>query len=360
VILLENYLKLFFLQKKNARDLVAKRAALRRRLQLTEQEQREEELRKAAQQARLKRIQIQETAIENETEEETKNRIGREKIREDRRREREREHRLDNKGGVHKKSKLTRDQDRDISEKVALGQSVPKTTEALFDQRLFNQTEGLDPGFGDDENYNIYDKSLFGGERERALYKAPSKNDDELYGEKISMDKILKTNKFKPDKDFEGVDRTVPQETRNGPVQFEQDNGEQMVGENDDKNNEKNDEKNNDDKKEEDYGFDKYFTQAKKSDKKEKYQKLGVMHATGGSGVGSEMSQRKEVGFVKSTQVNTKKYRDPSPEKSPKRRQSRSKSPRNRSSKRKRSPSPKRSPRNRTQRSPKRRSRGRN
>ncbi len=61
--------------------------------------------------------------------------------REERRRERERERRLDARDahGV-KKSKLTRDRERDISEKIALGQAnVRATGEAMYDQRLFNQ-----------------------------------------------------------------------------------------------------------------------------------------------------------------------------------------------------------------------------
>ena len=61
--------------------------------------------------------------------------------REERRRERERERRLEAKDAHgHKKSKLTRDRERDISEKIALGQAnVRSTGEALYDQRLFNQ-----------------------------------------------------------------------------------------------------------------------------------------------------------------------------------------------------------------------------
>lgn len=61
--------------------------------------------------------------------------------REDRRRERERERRLEAKDAHgFKKSKLTRDRERDISEKIALGQAnVRATGEAMYDQRLFNQ-----------------------------------------------------------------------------------------------------------------------------------------------------------------------------------------------------------------------------
>jgi len=161
--------------EKNARDLVAKRSTLRQQVILAEQERKEKELKDTAAEARKRREQIQNLAMETETEQQTDDRIRRERIRQDRRREREREHRLENRGGAHRRSKVTRDSQRDISEKIALGMVVPKTQEALYDQRLFNQTQGLDSGFGDDESYNIYDKNLFGGEREAALYKAPKK-----------------------------------------------------------------------------------------------------------------------------------------------------------------------------------------
>ena len=42
-----------------------------------------------------------------------------------------------------KKSRLTRDRDRDISEKIALGQAAVKPSgEGMYDQRLFNQDAG--------------------------------------------------------------------------------------------------------------------------------------------------------------------------------------------------------------------------
>ena len=43
-----------------------------------------------------------------------------------------------------KKSRLTRDRDRDISEKIALGQAAVKPSgEGMYDQRLFNQDSGM-------------------------------------------------------------------------------------------------------------------------------------------------------------------------------------------------------------------------
>ena len=60
-----------------------------------------------------------------ETPSERAERIRREDIRKERARERERERRLEAKDAHgFKKSKLTRDRDRDVSEKMALGQVV--------------------------------------------------------------------------------------------------------------------------------------------------------------------------------------------------------------------------------------------
>jgi hypothetical protein len=51
-----------------------------------------------------------------------------------------------------KKTKTTRDRERDVSEKIALGQ-MPRgaAAEVMYDQRLFNQSEGLSAGFGADD-----------------------------------------------------------------------------------------------------------------------------------------------------------------------------------------------------------------
>lgn len=78
-----------------------------------------------------------------------------------RKRELESEQRLEYAG--KNKAKAVRDRERDISEKIALGMAQPSklTNEALFDQRLFNQSAGMTSGFGDDDEYNVYSKPLF-------------------------------------------------------------------------------------------------------------------------------------------------------------------------------------------------------
>ena len=63
-----------------------------------------------------------------------------------------------------RKNKVDRDQNRDISEKIALG--MLKGTgklqgDSIYDSRLFNQTSGMDSGFGGDDEYNTYSKPLF-------------------------------------------------------------------------------------------------------------------------------------------------------------------------------------------------------
>ena len=40
-----------------------------------------------------------------------------------------------------------------------------------LDQRLFNQTSGLGTGFGDEEDYNLYDKPLFADRTAASIYK---------------------------------------------------------------------------------------------------------------------------------------------------------------------------------------------
>jgi len=254
---------------------------------LAEQQAKEEELKKKAEHARERRSEIQKKAQDTESHDERTERIKREKIREIRRLEREREARLANAGKNTKKTRVTRDHIRDISEKIALGHQVGTSTETQFDQRLFNQSEGISSGFGDDEDYDVYDKRLFGSDRETALYKAPNE-DEEMYGDKNKADKIANTKRFVPDRDFDGVDRTQPVPTRTEPVQYVKD---RVEGED------------NDDI----YGFNEFFSEAKGKVNK-KQQKLGIMHAVAGSGVGGgEGSGRsnRTIGFEKASDTSS-------------------------------------------------------
>merc|ERR1712157_342634 len=89
----------------------------------------------------------------------------------ERQREIERDQRLELAG---KKNKRGRDEDRDIGERIALGQTAqPTSQEAQYDARLFNQSAGMDSGYhgGSDEKCNIYDKPLFADRSEAGIYK---------------------------------------------------------------------------------------------------------------------------------------------------------------------------------------------
>jgi SNW domain-containing protein 1 len=92
----------------------------------------------------------------------------REQLRYQRKREIERERRMEVAG--KRQDKEGRDQTRDISEKIALGQAQPSSKDALFDQRLFNQSSGLDAGFGGDDEDNLYDKPLFTEKTKASIY----------------------------------------------------------------------------------------------------------------------------------------------------------------------------------------------
>jgi SNW domain-containing protein 1 len=117
-----------------------------------------------------------------------------------------------------KKSKLTRDRDRDIGEKVALGMAKVTGGEVMYDQRLFNQDQGMASGFGADDSYGVYDKALF-ADRTAAggLYRPKTTEED------APDDSALRTDKFKPDKGFKGAD--VSAGPRGKPVEFERQKG---------------------------------------------------------------------------------------------------------------------------------------
>jgi len=66
----------------------------------------------------------------------------RDALRYERKREIERDRRIE--VANNKKAKISRDLDRDVSEKIALGLAQPQSKQSMFDQRLYNQTSGLE------------------------------------------------------------------------------------------------------------------------------------------------------------------------------------------------------------------------
>ncbi|NXR97658.1 SNW1 protein, partial [Oxylabes madagascariensis] len=122
-------------------------------------------------------------------------------------------------------SELQRNENRDISEVIALGVPNPRpSNEIQYDQRLFNQSKGMDSGFagGEDEIYNVYDQPWRSGKDMAQNIYRPSKNvDKDMYGD--DLEARIKTNRFVPDKEFSNSDRNTRGRGRDGPVQFEED-----------------------------------------------------------------------------------------------------------------------------------------
>ncbi|KAL6221865.1 hypothetical protein ACLB2K_005257 [Fragaria x ananassa] len=255
----DNFAKLsesLYVAEQKARDAVELRSKVQREMMQKEKDRKEQELRALAQKARSERTgaapppsfpmpseragmdtdrrgdydrsREKEMDYPKETREEKEQRLQREKIREERRRERERERRLEAKdAAMGKKSKITRDRDRDVSEKVALGQAnggAGRGGEVMYDQRLFNQEKGMDSGFATDDQYNVYDKGLFTAQPTLStLYRPKKDTDAEMYGgADEQLDKIMKTDRFKPDKGFSGASEKAGGR-REGPVEFEKD-----------------------------------------------------------------------------------------------------------------------------------------
>lgn len=267
----DNFAKLseaLYVSEQKAREAVEARSKIQREVMMKEKEKKENELRMLAQRARMERAGVaattgaatgaNATAVADrggavpferraddaavskeerikETKEERQERLERESLRVDRRRERERERRLDAKEGpAGKKSKLTRDRDRDISEKMALGMANTGAGggELTYDQRLFNQEKGMESGFAADDTYNVYDKGLFTSQSGLSgLYRPRKDTDAEVYGGGADeqLDKVINTDRFRAGKGFAGAtERGGP---RDRPVEFEKDDvGEDPFG----------------------------------------------------------------------------------------------------------------------------------
>lgn len=155
----------------------------------------------------------------------------RDEMRQEKRREREREMRMNNMGAEQRAKQLARQQNRDISEKVALGLAKPTLSkESMLDSRLFNQ-ESLSGSFADDDAYNLYDKPLFhGSTAAAAIYKARGNiaegNDDSFGGgTDEGIGKALDNDRFGLGQVQVGFEGANEQEVRDGPVQFEKDTG---------------------------------------------------------------------------------------------------------------------------------------
>ena len=259
-----------YVAERQAREEVRTRAAVQKRLVLDQRQRREDELRELANKARMERSQVgavansgatagngelavcvegtHRVADENDDEsvesvtqrnekvidgEGDQARLQRDRLRAERRREREKEYRLERAGKsvevdnieeeLKKKRRL--ENDRDVSEKIALGTHTGSGGAGGVDSRLYSQNAGLDSGFGAEDEYNTYSRPMFDreGVTSSSIYR-PTR-DANMEDADAQYDKLKRgaTSKFAPDKGFGGAEggATAGGAARNAPVQFE-------------------------------------------------------------------------------------------------------------------------------------------
>ena len=228
-----------FVAERLAREEIEQRAQVTQGVRRKEKEEKEDELRRMAEEARRsvadkqevgERDKVRETesyeaaaggrikSEQHEGDEADAGRRERDELRRDRQNELKRsmlqQRQKEMRGG---KISSIRDDDRDISEKIALGQAAPSASSAAsmpFDSRLFNQSEGLSGGFNSDDTYSIYDKPLFQASGGSGQYR-PSATavDDEAKEDRGGV-------RGKADKPFQGTEG-VRGGGRVRPVEFE-------------------------------------------------------------------------------------------------------------------------------------------
>ncbi|KAJ5947626.1 Pre-mRNA-processing protein [Penicillium verhagenii] len=232
-----------FTADRHAREEVQLRAQMQQKLAEKEKAQKEEHLRQLAQKAREDRAgpsrresrprsrsrsasrSVSSYSSRSGTPSEDEGAAReRERERRERRQENERQLRQSRMGTERRIQTMAREQNRDISEKVALGLAKPtQSSESMWDSRLFNQTSGMNAGFNED---NHYDKPLFAAQDAiNSIYRPRAQADaDDEGADEGEMSKIQKTNRFEVlGRAKEGFRGAADAEERQGPVQFEKD-----------------------------------------------------------------------------------------------------------------------------------------
>eukprot|EP00743_Colponemidia_sp_Colp-15_P001604 GILK01001751.1.p1 GENE.GILK01001751.1~~GILK01001751.1.p1 ORF type:complete len:604 (+),score=131.81 GILK01001751.1:65-1813(+) len=265
-----------------AREEVEHRAQLAKKLRMKQEETKEQELRDLAAKARAERSGLM-TAPSLESRDggrpaspsEEDARKDREQLRRERKRELERDFRMEQAG---KKAKSARDVDRDISERIALGQAQPTSVENMVDQRLYNQNVGMDTGFGEDDSYNIYEKPLFADRTAASIYRPTRDSAVHAEDEEDDTSKMVRES-TRPSRGFEGADKSKGG-GRSKPVEFEKEPEDETV---------------------DPFGLDQFFTEAKKGRKAmDKIGSGGLMSAAaGGSREMGSGGDRGKMSFTK-------------------------------------------------------------
>jgi SNW domain-containing protein 1 len=229
-----------------AREEVAARARIQAELAAKEREEKEQSLRALAEKARQQRSAIkvsspklmgrleggpqrrspsadeERSASESQSEDSDAEAGAKERevLRRERQAENRRKLRMNNMGTEARIRALAREDNRDISEKIALGLAKPTAT-MDYDTRLFNQSSGLDSGLNEDSS--MFDRPLFAAQQAiQSIYRPKAVDlggdEDEVF------DSVTKNPRFevlgRASKGFKGAEDSGP---RDGPVQFEKD-----------------------------------------------------------------------------------------------------------------------------------------
>ncbi|KAG0031854.1 mRNA splicing protein [Podila clonocystis] len=232
------------LASRHAQEEVRQRGLMQQKVAQKEKEAKEQSLRALAQRARDERAGITSAAgddkgrsarvesgseSEDDEEEEAKERAARERdaLRRDRQQEREKDLRMSRMGAEQKAKVMARSEGRDISEKIALGLAKPtQSKDSMYDSRLFNQSQGLDSGFKDDEAYSVYDKPMFTATGSSVYRPKRSGGGDDDVGTEDDIQRALASDRFGgaglsgASRGFRGAEGGRNMQ-REGPVAFE-------------------------------------------------------------------------------------------------------------------------------------------
>jgi SNW domain-containing protein 1 len=247
----DNFAKLseaLFAADRAAREEVQARSRIQAQLAAKEREDKEQALKALAEKARRERYVMQthtlltsrleggsrrrdsrspeseESADYSSSEEDSDAEAGareRETLRQERAREARRKMRMENMGTETRVRAMAREQNRDISEKIALGLAKP-TAAMDYDSRLFNQSGGLDSGLNEDSS--MFDRPLFAAQQAaQSIYRPRGVALDDVDEDEV-LDSVTRGNRFevlgRAQKGFKGA---ADADTRDGPVQFEKD-----------------------------------------------------------------------------------------------------------------------------------------
>jgi SNW domain-containing protein 1 len=227
-----------YMTEKQARKEIEERNKMQEAVKMVDTLKKEQELKEAAKEARMKKISLVSniSSVNTTKTDDTDIMLGnkrnskldedleaqiieRNNLRNLRKKEIERDRRIEvssKKGKNNLKAN-----ERDISEKIALGQAQPTMRDSLVDARLYNQSIGVDAGFKEEEDYDLYDKPLFVDRTSASIYKnikTSSGIDDESNIDKVDSKKLMEKI-YKRGNMFEGAD--ISKSEGGKPVEFE-------------------------------------------------------------------------------------------------------------------------------------------